>query len=42
MSKNQVNKYVWFVETLYKAKKINLKEINRRWLETHSNYLGTY
>ena len=34
MSKNQVNKYVWLVETLYKAKKINLKEINRRWLET--------
>ena len=34
MSKNQVNKYVWLVETLYKAKKITLKEINRRWLET--------
>ena len=34
MSKNQINKYVWLVETLYKAKKITLKEINRRWLET--------
>ena len=34
MAKNQVNKYVWLVETLYKAKKITLKEINRRWLET--------
>ena len=34
MSKNQVNKYVWLVETLYKAKKITLKEINRRWLDT--------
>lgn len=34
MSKNQVNKYVWLVETLYRGKKITLKEINRRWLET--------
>lgn len=34
MSKNQINKYVWLVETLYKAEKITLKEINRRWLET--------
>ena len=42
MSQNLINKYVWFVETLYKAKKITLKEINRRWLEIHSNYLGTY
>ena len=34
MSKNQINKYVWLVETLYKAKKITLKEINRRWTQT--------
>ncbi len=34
MSKNQINKYVWLVETLYHAKKITLKEINRKWLET--------
>ena len=34
MSKNQINKYVWLVETLYRAKKITLKEINQRWLET--------
>ena len=34
MSKTQINKYVWLVETLYRAKKITLKEINRRWLET--------
>ena len=34
MSKNQINKYVWLVETLYKAKKITLKEINCKWLET--------
>ena len=34
MSQNQINKYVWLVETLYRAKKITLKEINQRWLET--------
>ena len=34
MSKNLLNKYVWLVETLYKAKKITLKEINCKWLET--------
>ena len=34
MSKNQINKYVWLVETLYHAKKITLKEINRKWTET--------
>ena len=34
MSKNQINKYVWLVETLYRAKRITLKEINRRWLDT--------
>ncbi len=34
MSKNQINKYVWLVETIYRAKKITLKEINRRWLNT--------
>ena len=34
MSQNLINKYVWLVETLYKAKKITLREINRRWLDT--------
>ena len=34
MSKSLINKYVWLVETLYKAKKITLKEINRRWTQT--------
>lgn len=37
MSQNLLNKYVWLVETLYRAKKITLKEINRRWLETDLN-----
>ena len=34
MAKNQIKKYVWLVETIYKAKKISLKEINNKWLET--------
>lgn len=34
MARNQIKKYVWLVETIYKAKKISLKEINRKWLET--------
>lgn len=34
MSKSLINKYVWLVETLYKAKKITLKEINRKWTQT--------
>ena len=34
MSKNLLNKYVWLVETIYRAKKITLKEINRRWTQT--------
>jgi hypothetical protein len=28
-----MNKYVWLVETIYRAKRISLKELNRRWLE---------
>jgi hypothetical protein len=34
MSKNLINKYVWLVETLYKAKKITLKEINHKWTQS--------
>jgi hypothetical protein len=34
MSKNLINKYVWLVKTLYRAKKITLKEINRKWTQT--------
>ena len=33
MAKNLLNKYVWLVETIYKAKKISFKEINKRWLD---------
>ena len=33
MAKNTVNKYVWLVETIYKAKKISFEEISRRWMD---------
>lgn len=29
---NLLNKYVWLVETNYKAKRITFEEINERWL----------
>lgn len=32
MATNQMNKYVWLVETIYRAKRISLKELNHRWL----------
>lgn len=33
MAKNLLNKYVWLVETIYKAKKISFEEINQRWVD---------
>jgi hypothetical protein len=30
---NLLNKYVWLVETIYKAKRITFEEINKKWLE---------
>ena len=33
MAKNLLNKYVWLVETIYKAKKITFEEINEKWLD---------
>lgn len=27
-----INKYVWVIETIYRAKKISFKELNKRWL----------
>lgn len=33
MAKNLLNKYVWLVETIYKARKISFEDINRRWLD---------
>ena len=31
MAKNLLNKYVWLVDTIYRAGKITYEEINRRW-----------
>ena len=33
MAKNLLNKYVWLVETIYKAKRISFEEICKRWLD---------
>ena len=33
MAKNLLNKYVWLVETIYKAKQISFEEINLRWTD---------
>ena len=33
MAKKLLNKYVWLVETIYKAKRITFEEINKKWLE---------
>ena len=30
---NIINKYVWLVETIYRAHKISYEEINRKWLD---------
>ena len=32
MAKNLLNKYVWLIETIYKAKRITFEEINEKWL----------
>ena len=32
MGKSLINKYVWLVETIYKAKRITFEEINEKWL----------
>ena len=33
MAKNLLNKYVWLVDTIHKAKRISFEEINKRWLD---------
>lgn len=33
MAKNLLRKYVWLVETIYRAGRITLDEINRRWID---------
>ena len=37
MSQNLLNKYVWLVDTIYRAKYITFEEINRRWLDDERN-----
>ena len=32
-----LNKYVWLVETIYKAKRITFEEFNEKWLENELN-----
>ena len=38
MAKNLLNKYVWLVETIYKAKKITFEEINEKWMDEEQGY----
>jgi hypothetical protein len=33
MAKNLLNKYVWLVDTIYKAKRISYEDINRKWVD---------
>ena len=33
MAMNIINKYVWLVETIYRAHKISFEDINRKWLD---------
>ena len=33
MAKNLINKYIWLVETIYKAKRITFEEINEKWID---------
>lgn len=32
MATNQVNKYIWLVDTIHRAGKISFEEINKKWL----------
>lgn len=34
MAKDLLNRYIWLVDTIYRAGKITLDEINRRWIQT--------
>lgn len=33
MAKSLLSKYVWLVETIYKARRITFEEINEKWLD---------
>lgn len=34
MATNLINKYVWLVDTIYRARKISFEDINRRWTDS--------
>ena len=34
MAKGLFNRYIWLIDTIYRAGKITFEEINRRWLRT--------
>ena len=38
MAKNLMSKYVWLVETIYKAGKITFDEINKKWIDEELGY----
>ena len=37
MAKNLINKYVWLVDTIYRAGRITYEEINEKWLDQDMN-----
>lgn len=38
MAKNQLNKYVWLVDTIYRSGKLTFKEINEKWVDEEMDY----
>ncbi len=34
MAQNLISKYVWVIDTIYRAGKISFKELNRRWMDS--------
>ena len=37
MAKDLFKRYIWLIDTIYRAKKITLKEINNKWLRTSTS-----
>jgi hypothetical protein len=38
MAKDLFNRYIWLIDTIYRAKKITLKQINEKWLRADSEH----
>lgn len=36
MAKGLFDRYIWLIDTIYRAGKITFEEINKRWLRTES------